>query len=152
MQPQHYHHGVCRKAVPVFITLFELKNYEPQVAFIQAFDYCSKVYLIDKSYLLVCKTLGECQKILNKRLFCRSHRSWLVNTAFVTSIPCGKNARFIELMNGSSVPLARRKKTTVKKFIEKNRTYVFKNLYPKYLYQPGDRSLELWQKLNNQNN
>jgi two-component system LytT family response regulator len=71
-------------------------------------SYCM-FYLTGKRKILVSKCLNDYQQILDSRMFFRIHHSFLINLQHVKSFS-RKDGGFVEMIDGSQVPLARRKK------------------------------------------
>jgi DNA-binding LytR/AlgR family response regulator len=118
MQALLYPGRTDRRNIPVTANRSVLKSYETKIVYLQADNNYSIAYLSDQSHFLVCETLKTCKKVLDTRKFYRCHRSYLVNTSFIKTVPFKNNSRFIRLAIGTSVPLAKRKKTTFKKFVK----------------------------------
>jgi two-component system LytT family response regulator len=71
-------------------------------------SYCM-FYLTGKRKILVSRCLNDYQQILDSRMFFRIHHSFLINLQHVKSFS-RKDGGFVEMTDGSQVPLARRKK------------------------------------------
>ena len=71
-------------------------------------SYCL-FYLTGKRKILVSRCLNDYQQILDSRMFFRIHHSYLINLHHVKSFS-RKDGGFVEMTDGSQVPLARRKK------------------------------------------
>jgi two-component system, LytTR family, response regulator len=71
-------------------------------------SYCM-FYLTGKRKVMVSKCLNDYQQILDSRMFFRIHHSFLINLQHVKSFS-RKDGGFVEMTDGSQVPLARRKK------------------------------------------
>jgi len=71
-------------------------------------SYCM-FYLTCKRKILVSRCLNDYQQILDSRMFFRIHHSFLINLQHVKSFS-RKDGGYVEMTDGSQVPLARRKK------------------------------------------
>ena len=69
----------------------------------------TNIYLEDGTRMLISKTLGDIEKMLEGRNFFRAHKSHLANLLHVTKYIKGK-AGYLVLKDGSSVPVSRTKK------------------------------------------
>ncbi len=75
----------------------------------------TKFILKDKSFL-ISKNLKHFTEILSEYQFIRTHQSHLVNTKYVLRI---NSNNFLELIDGSEIPISSRKKTEVNRIIKK---------------------------------
>ncbi len=75
----------------------------------------TKFLLKDKSFL-ISKNLKHFTEILSEYQFVRTHQSHLVNTKYVLRI---NSNNFLELIDGSEIPISSRKKTEVNRIIKK---------------------------------
>jgi len=73
-----------------------------------AASYCN-VILVDDEKILISKSLSELEKLLPKDHFFRVHASHTVNLAQVKNV-INEDGGYVELHDGSQVPLARRRK------------------------------------------
>ena len=71
-------------------------------------SYCT-IFLLDKRKIMVSRCMNDYQKILDERKFFRAHNSHLVNLQHV-KMYVKRDGGHIEMVDGSIVPLARRKK------------------------------------------
>jgi two-component system LytT family response regulator len=71
-------------------------------------SYCM-FYLTGKRKILVSRCLNDYQQLLDSRMFFRIHHSFLINLQHVKSFS-RKDGGFVEMTDGSQVPLARRKR------------------------------------------
>lgn len=71
-------------------------------------SYCN-IYLLDKRKIMVSRCMNDYQKILDERKFFRAHNSHLINLQHV-KMYVKRDGGHIEMIDGSIVPLARRKK------------------------------------------
>ena len=71
-------------------------------------SYCM-IYLLDKRKIMVSRCMNDYQKILDERKFFRAHNSHLINLQHV-KMYVKRDGGHIEMVDGSIVPLARRKK------------------------------------------
>lgn len=75
----------------------------------------TKFLLKDKSFL-ISKNLKHFTEILSEYQFVRTHQSHLVNTKYVLRI---NSNNYLELIDGSEIPISSRKKTEVNRIIKK---------------------------------
>lgn len=75
----------------------------------------SFIYLKNEKKKLSTKTLGELENILSGKGFFRCHKSHLINFAHIRTNP---NSSLVMLSDGSSIPIARRKKEDFKMWWE----------------------------------
>lgn len=68
----------------------------------------TEFYLKDAPKLLASKSLGEYEKILENTYFFRIHKSYLVNLSHIININ-KKAGNYCELINGSKLPISRRR-------------------------------------------
>ncbi|MBN1416957.1 MAG: response regulator transcription factor [Bacteroidales bacterium] len=71
-------------------------------------SYCI-FHLTNKRKIMVSKCLNDYQQILDTRIFFRIHHSFLINLQHVKSFS-RKDGGFVETIDGSQIPIARRKK------------------------------------------
>jgi two-component system LytT family response regulator len=90
---------------------------QSEIAYIKADNNYSVVYMPDFSNYTICHTLKEWEEVLFKDQFFRCHRSYVVNVNFIRGIS-RKNGNYISLINGTVLPLSRRKKLPMKKFLD----------------------------------
>jgi two-component system LytT family response regulator len=79
-----------------------------EVMFVKGEGRYSEFYCLDSRRIVVCRNIGEYERELAPMGFFRAHKSVLVNMMYVSSF--GKNDNCIEMKNGLSLPLSRRKK------------------------------------------
>ncbi len=82
-------------------------------------SYC-RIYLLDKRKILVSKCMNDYQQVLDERKFFRTHNSHLVNLQHV-KMYVKRDGGHIEMVDGSFIPLARRKKDD---FVEVMNAYI----------------------------
>jgi hypothetical protein len=82
-----------------------LCKHEEQIAYIKADSNYSKVHFIDKSSEIICHTLHQFENALNKDIFFRCHRSYLVNSGYILGIDI-KNLNKLLLMNNIYIPIS----------------------------------------------
>jgi two-component system, LytTR family, response regulator len=95
-------------------TLRFVKQHE--IVYLQSENNYTNIYLTDKSCFLMCKTLKNYEALLDKRLFFRCHKSFLVNIFFIKEIS-KKNTDSLILKNGEIIPISRRKLFSFKKIM-----------------------------------
>jgi two-component system, LytTR family, response regulator len=79
-----------------------------EIIYLQSDNCYTKIYLYDNSKFTMCKTLKIYESLLNKELFFRCHRSFLVNIVYVKEISRYKLEHLI-LSNGGKIPISRRR-------------------------------------------
>jgi DNA-binding LytR/AlgR family response regulator len=62
-----------------------------------------------RNVISVTLTIGECEKILKDYAFVRTHRSYLINSSYISSFECGREG-MVFLAGGIKIPVSRRKK------------------------------------------
>jgi two-component system LytT family response regulator len=78
-----------------------------EVFYLEASDDYVKVHT-GEGYFLKSKTMGHFENTLDKNIFCRCHRSYLVNTQHITRIdPYEKDNHIAVLKNGMKVAVSR---------------------------------------------
>lgn len=82
-----------------------------QVAYFQASENYSILYLANGKTHMTARTLKEFATNLEAKGWCRIHRSYMVNPSFVTHISADRD--FVCLENGKVLPIARRKQKHV---------------------------------------
>ncbi len=75
----------------------------------------SFIYLTNQKKKLTSKTLGDLEELLNDKGFYRCHKSHLINFSHIQSYP---NSISVVLSEGTSIPIARRKKEEFKNWWE----------------------------------
>lgn len=75
-------------------------------------NYYTRFFFADGKTLLISKTLKETETMLSEFKFLRTHKSHLVNMKYIKGYS-KHNGGFIVLMNGTEVPVARRKREMV---------------------------------------
>ncbi|MGB0933057.1 MAG: LytR/AlgR family response regulator transcription factor [Lishizhenia sp.] len=69
----------------------------------------TKVHFIDGTFLVVAKTLKKIEEILPKKLFLRTHKSYLVNKNYVKKY-LNKEGHFLILSDDEQIPVSVRRK------------------------------------------
>ena len=82
----------------------------------EADDYYTRFFLADKRVIMVSKTLKDSEELLKGKGFVRSHKSHLVNLEFVKKY-VKSDGGYLELKNGTKVPVSRRKKELISNLI-----------------------------------
>jgi two-component system, LytTR family, response regulator len=75
-------------------------------------DYYTRLYLNDGKQIMISKTLKEVEEMLKDFPFIRTHKSHLVNTAYIRSFDKDSGGALI-LEGGIRIPVARRKRDTI---------------------------------------
>lgn len=82
---------------------------------VEAASNYSKVYFVDRRLAMVlAASLIRVEEILPASSFVRVHRSHLINKAFIRKIHGGEH-KVVELINGETIAISRRKKKLVKR-------------------------------------
>ena len=93
-----------------------IKNEE--ISYCKSSGRYTEFYLKDKRKLLASKSLGEYERELNKTLFFRIHKSYIVNLNAVRQIN-KKAGNYCELEDGTSLPISRRRLDGLLQFLKK---------------------------------
>lgn len=88
-----------------------------EILYLKGFDNITTIYLTKKRKLTVAKTLKHFERILKKDFF-RIHKSFIVNLKFVSKT-VSKEAYFLELNEGTQLPVSRRNYKTLNDFLKK---------------------------------
>ena len=88
-----------------------------EILYLKGFDNITTIYLTKKRKLTVAKTLKHFESILKKDFF-RIHKSFIVNLKFVSKT-VSKEAYFLELNEGTQLPVSRRNYKTLNDFLKK---------------------------------
>ncbi len=86
---------------------YQLENYH-SIAYCEAEENYSRVFLIDGRQVVVAKNLGLLQEILPGKLFFRIHKSHLVNLNYVKTY-CRYQRHYITLEDGTELDVAKRR-------------------------------------------
>ena len=87
------------------------------IKYVKAADYRSMLYMYNGDEFRIPKTLSQMEAALNYDFLVRCHRSWIVNLKIVYRIKGSFDKLILE--TGEIVPVSVRKKTSVRKKIEK---------------------------------
>lgn len=93
-----------------------IKNEE--ISYYKSSGRYTEFYLKDQRKLLASKSLGEYERELNKTLFFRIHKSFIVNLNAVRQIN-KKAGNYCELEDGTSLPISRRRLDGLLQFLKK---------------------------------
>ena len=88
-----------------------------EILYLKGFDNITTIYLTKKRKLTVAKTLKHFESILKNDFF-RIHKSFIVNLKFVSKT-VSKEAYFLELNEGTQLPVSRRNYKTLNDFLKK---------------------------------
>ncbi|MGZ9674712.1 LytR/AlgR family response regulator transcription factor [Flavobacterium sp. GNP001] len=88
-----------------------------EILYLKGFDNITTIYLTKKRKLTVAKTLKHFESILKNDFF-RIHKSFIVNLKFVSKT-LSKEAYFLELNEGTQLPVSRRNYKTLNNFLKK---------------------------------
>lgn len=97
----------------------ELKVSVNKVCFIEAKGELSVLHLDGHNgkSLQIAMSIGQCEELLENLAFIRVHRSFLVNCSFIERVHVNSEAK-IRLATQQIIPVSRRKKEYVLKFLE----------------------------------
>lgn len=77
------------------------------VLYIEASDDYVKFHTAEK-YWLKSERMNNLEKNLDPRIFCRIHRSYIININYMTKIePYSKESKIVKLRNGKTLPVSR---------------------------------------------
>ncbi len=82
------------------------------IIYCQAEGAYTKVYLDNKKYILVSKTLGDIEELLPPDLFIRIHHSTVVNLGFITHL-VRTDGGYVKLQTGEQLVVSKSKKEAV---------------------------------------
>lgn len=88
-----------------------------EILYLKGFDNITTIYLTKKRKLTVAKTLKHFESILKNDFF-RIHKSFIVNLKFVSKT-VSKEAYFLELNEGTQLPVSRRNYKTLNDILKK---------------------------------
>jgi len=78
-----------------------------EIVYIEAQDDYVKIFTPQKTHLKS-ETLASLEQKLDPAIFCRIHRSYILNIDFLTAIePYTKDSRIVKLKNGKTLPLSK---------------------------------------------
>lgn len=89
-----------------------------EILYLKGFDNITTIYLTKNRKLTVAKTLKHFEDLLENGFF-RNHKSFIVNLKFVSKI-LSKEAYFIELNEGTQLPVSRRNYKTLNDVLKNN--------------------------------
>lgn len=92
--------------------LLQLKSQSRQIAYIQADGNYSVVHYKGEKCEWICYTLKECENALQKRMFIRCNRSFLVNSHYISKVNLKKQLS-ITLRRGIKIDISRRRRNKV---------------------------------------
>ena len=99
------------------------------IEWIEAADYYVCVHAAEKSHLLR-RTMAELERELDHGLFCRVHRSAIVNVLRVRSLELGDGDGSVVLKSGTRLPLSRRYRKQVQTRLDNPRVRGQANFQP----------------------
>ena len=85
----------------------------------QADDYYTNFFLNDGRRIMISKTLKENEELLKDHGVIRPHRSHLVNISYIKRY-IKSNGGHIILVDGSNIPVSRRKKEVIQEYLNRN--------------------------------
>ncbi|MDI6049330.1 LytTR family DNA-binding domain-containing protein [Flavobacterium sp. XS2P24] len=88
-----------------------------EILYLKGFDNITTIYLTKKRKITVAKTLKHFESILKNDFF-RIHKSFIVNLNFVSKT-LSKEAYFLELNEGTQLPVSRRNYKSLNTFLKK---------------------------------
>ena len=102
------------------ITLFSYRTMrfvsQHEILYLQSDNCYTKIYLVDNSSYLMCKTLKNYESELNREVFFRCHKSFLVNRFFIKEINRNE-IDYLILTTGTRIPISRRKMLEFKRIM-----------------------------------
>lgn len=87
------------------------------ICYIEANGAYSNIYLNDGRKVIVSKNVKVFSEKLSEQVFCRIHKSYLINLNFISKY-VKSDGGYIIMENGASIPVSMRKKETLSLFIE----------------------------------
>ncbi len=90
-----------------------------EILFCEADINYTRIYYHDRMELIAV-TLKDVEKRLGNQLFCRVHKSYLVNIQYITK---NNDGREIEMPNKRSIIVSRRCKSRFKKMLKQNHMF-----------------------------
>ncbi len=91
-----------------------------KIMYCQSQNQFSEFTLNDKSQKTASLNIGEYETVLNEYQFKRVHTSYIVNKSYVESIIKNDDKLELILKNGYKIPVSRRRKKEVMKWLEEN--------------------------------
>ncbi len=82
------------------------------IIYCQAEGAYTKVFLDNRKYILVSKTLGDIEELLPVDLFQRIHHSTVVNLGFITHF-VRSDGGYVKLQTGEQLPVSKSKKESL---------------------------------------
>ena len=82
------------------------------IIYCQAEGAYTKVYMADKKYVLVSKTLGDIEELLAPAIFQRIHHSTVVNVGYVTHF-VRADGGYVKMKTGEELTVSKSKKEIV---------------------------------------
>ncbi len=79
------------------------------IIYCQANGAYTKVFIYNRKYILVSKTLGDIEELLPVDLFQRIHHSTVVNLGFITHL-VRSDGGYVKLQTGEQLPVSKSKK------------------------------------------
>jgi len=92
--------------------LLQLKAESRQIAYIKADGVYSIVQYRNGKRDWICYTLAKCEKALQKGMFIRCHRSYLINVYYISKVDLKKQYA-ITLRKGKKIDISRRRRNKV---------------------------------------
>jgi two-component system, LytTR family, response regulator len=87
------------------------------ICYIEADGAYSNIYLTDRRKLVVSKNIKVFDEKLPDSSFCRIHKSFLINLAFISKYVKSEGG-YIIMENGASIPVSVRKRDTLLQLVE----------------------------------
>lgn len=88
------------------------------IMYCQAYEGYTNFYLVDKSKILVSRTLGEYDELFSEHHFIRIHQSYLLNINYIKRYEKGEGGAIV-LTNETTIPVSARKKEQLMKLLAK---------------------------------
>jgi two-component system, LytTR family, response regulator len=102
--------------IAVTVSTGELLVPTSEIDWIEAEDYCSRLHVGTKTYLIR-ESLTSLQKRLSPRLFARVHRSAIVRLGQIREVRVVERGGEIILQNGARLPVSRRNRALLNKLL-----------------------------------
>ncbi len=80
-----------------------------EILYCEAYNTYTKFFIEGKPTIMISKTLGEVEEILEGLVFFRSHRHFLINIGKISEY-VRTDGGFIVMTNGEQIPIARNKR------------------------------------------
>lgn len=92
---------------------------QADIVYLEADDYLTKFHLVNHKKIIVSKNIKQFEELLDKRLFIRIHKSFIININFIDSYS-KQDGGIVKLKYPVALPISRRKLTKFLQIIAKN--------------------------------